>query len=282
VQKAREQASRRNRAAHRRPGLASFARVKIATWNVNSIRARLDKLLAWLPEHQPDVLCLQEIKVEASGFPIGALAALGYEAVVSGQRSYNGVAMLSKVRLQDVRASRDDGHGDAQARLIGGSLGGVRIVCVYMPNGSAVPSDKYEYKLKWMARFREHLAKHYQRDQKLLVCGDFNVAPEPVDVYDPVGWVNEPIFHIEARNALHRIAEFGLVDVVRKHNPGPGLYSYWDYRLNAFTKGEGLRIDHIFCTPVLAERCTAACVDRASRKGNAPSDHAALIADFDL
>ena len=256
--------------------------MKIATWNVNSIRARLDRLLAWLSEHQPDVLCLQEIKVEASGFPIGPLAALGYEAVVAGQRSYNGVAILSKEPLREVRAGLDDGHDDVQARLIGGTLGDVRIECVYMPNGSAVPSDKYDYKLKWMGRFGEHLARHYAADQKLLVCGDFNVAPEPIDVYDPTGWVNEPIFHVEARNALHRIAGFGLLDVVRERNPEPGLYSYWDYRLNAFSKGEGLRIDHIFCTPSLAKLCTSAGIDRASRKGKAPSDHAALIATFDL
>lgn len=255
--------------------------MKIATWNVNSIRARLERLVAWLTEHQPDVLCLQEIKVEPSGFPTAALAALGYEAVVAGQRSYNGVAICTRKPLLDVRAGLDDGVEDSQARLIAGTLDGVRILSVYMPNGSAVPSDKYDYKLAWMERFREHLARHYKPSDELVICGDYNVAPEPADVYDPVGWVNEPIFHADARAALARIAEFGLIDVVRQHHPAPGLYTYWDYRMLAFPKNRGLRIDHVFATAPLAAKCKSASVDRDSRKGKAPSDHAALIATFE-
>jgi exodeoxyribonuclease-3 len=256
--------------------------VKIATWNVNSVRARLDRLLNWLPEHQPDVLCLQEIKVESAGFPTAPLAALGYEAVVSGQRTYNGVAILSKKRLEDVTAGLDDHHEDPQARLIAGTIDGVRILCSYMPNGSEVPSEKYSYKLAWMERFRLYLDRHFKPDQKVVLCGDLNVAPEPADVYDPVGWVNEPIFHEDARKALQRIEQFGLVDVVRKHNPNPGLYTYWDYRQLAFPKNNGLRIDHILATAPLAACCSAAVVDRNARKGKLPSDHAPVIATFEL
>lgn len=261
--------------------LASAA-VKIATWNVNSIRARLERLLAWLPEHQPDVLCLQEIKVETAAFPMEALAALGYgAAAVSGQKTYNGVAILAKQPLGDVRVGLEDGHDDAQARLIAATVGGVRVICAYMPNGSAVPSEKYDYKLRWLERFRVHLHQHHRPEEPLVVLGDFNVAPEPMDVYDPVGWVNEPIFHIDARNALKRVAEFGLVDVVRKHHPNPGLYSYWDYRMLAFPKNLGLRIDHIFATAPLAARCTSAAIDRNARKGKQPSDHAPVLATFE-
>ena len=255
--------------------------MKIATWNVNSIRARLDRLLAWLTEHQPDVLCIQEIKVEASEFPTAPLAQLGYEAVVSGQRSYNGVAILSKQPLEHVTAGLDDEHEDPQARLIAGTYQGVRILCSYMPNGNAVPSDKFDYKLQWMARFRAYLDRHFKPTEKVVLLGDLNVAPQPIDVYDPEGWPNEPIFHIDARTALAKIAEFGLKDVVRQHHPEPGLYSYWDYRQLAFPKNKGLRIDHILATAPLAERCTSANIDRASRKGNAPSDHAAIIATFE-
>lgn len=254
--------------------------MKIATWNVNSVRARVERLVGWLTEHRPDALCLQELKVEASGFPTAAIAALGYQAVVAGQRSYNGVAILSREPLEEVRAGLDDGVDDSQARLISGVLDGVRIFSVYMPNGSHVPSDKFEYKLAWMERFRHHLARHHRPDEPLVICGDYNVAPEPEDVYDPPSWTNEPIFHADARAALHRIEEFGLVDVVRKHHPQPGLYTYWDYRMLAFPKNHGLRIDHVFATAPMAERCTSAQVDRDSRKGKTPSDHAALITEF--
>ena len=254
--------------------------MKIATWNVNSIRARLPRLLDWLAKHRPDVLCLQELKVEAKAFPAAPLAALGYEAVVCGQRSYNGVALLSRAPMTGVTAGMDDGDPDPQARLISGVLVGVRVLSVYMPNGQSVPSDKFEYKLRWMERFRAHVARAYRPDERLVVCGDFNVAPEPADVYDPAGWVNEPIFHADARASLARIAGFGWVDVVRQHHPEPALYSYWDYRMQAFAKDHGLRIDHLWATPPQATRCTMASVDREARKGAAPSDHAPLIAEF--
>jgi exodeoxyribonuclease-3 len=255
--------------------------MKIATWNVNSIRARMDRVTAWLQAVQPDVLCMQELKVEEDKFPLLELQALGYHAAYSCQRTYNGVAILARRPLADVRIGLDDGVEDAQARLISAVVDDVRILSAYFPNGQTVGSDKYEYKLQWMGRLERHLEAHYDRAQPLLLLGDFNVAPEPRDVYDPGAWENEPLYHIDARVALEKIRRWGLVDLLRLHHHDPGVYSWWDYRMLGFPKNRGLRIDHIFASETLARRSQNCWIDREARKGKDPSDHAPVIATFD-
>jgi exodeoxyribonuclease-3 len=254
--------------------------MKIATWNVNSIRARIERVTAWLTAAQPDVLCMQELKVEEEKFPLTELQALGYQVAYSCQRTYNGVAILARSPLVDVRIGLDDGVEDAQARLISATVDDVRIISAYVPNGQTVGSDKYEYKLQWMARLERHLETHYQRAQALLLCGDFNVAPEARDVYDPVAWANETLFHIDARVALEKVRRWGLVDLFRLHHQEPGVYSWWDYRMLGFPKNRGLRIDHIFASESLARRNENCWIDREARKGKDPSDHAPVIATF--
>jgi exodeoxyribonuclease-3 len=254
--------------------------MKIATWNVNSIRARIERVTAWLKAAQPDVLCMQELKVEEDKFPLAELQALGYQVAYSCQRTYNGVAILARSPLVDVRVGLDDGVEDAQARLISATVDDLRIICAYVPNGQTVGSDKYEYKLQWMARLERHLETHYQRAQALLLCGDFNVAPEARDVYDPVAWANETLFHIDARVALEKVRCWGLVDLFRLHHQEPGVYSWWDYRMLGFPKNRGLRIDHIFASESLARRNQNCWIDREARKGKDPSDHAPVIATF--
>jgi exodeoxyribonuclease-3 len=258
--------------------------MKLATWNVNSIRARVDRVVAWLADKRPDVLCMQEIKVEEEQFPREAFAAAGYSLVLHCQKTYNGVAIASRAPATDVVRGLDDGIEDAQARLITATVEGVRIASVYVPNGQVVGSDKYEYKLQWMERLRAWLGKHGDRSaaaQPLALCGDFNVAPEEKDVHDPPAWANETLFHIDARKALERVRAWGLVDLLRLHHPEPGLYSWWDYRMLGFAKNRGLRIDHIFGSEPLARRCSDCFIDREARKGKAPSDHAPVIALID-
>ncbi len=255
--------------------------MKIATWNINSIRARLDRVLPWIDQNQPDVLCLQEIKTEEKTFPIDAFTLKGYKVALNAQRTYNGVAILSRRPITDVTLGMGDLAADPQARLIAGTVEGVRILNAYMPNGESPTSDKFPYKLEWMTRLRHHLDATYKKEQPLVLVGDFNVAPEDKDVYDPEAWVNESIFHPESRQHLEVLRAFGFIDVVRKHHPEPGLYSWWDYRMGAFQKNRGLRIDHIFATPVLADRSSSASIDIDSRRGNQPSDHAVVMATFD-
>jgi exodeoxyribonuclease-3 len=258
--------------------------MKLATWNVNSIRARMPRVELWLPEAKPDVLCLQELKVEEKAFPREELERAGYQIAGVYQKTYNGVAILSKMPLSDVRVGLDDGEDDPQARLIAATVGGVRVICAYAPNGQAVGSDKYRYKLRWFERLRAYLDKHESRDKPLILTGDFNVAPEARDVYDPKGWENEPLYHVDARTALEKVRAFGLVDSWRLLNPDAVGYSWWDYRQLSFPKNRGLRIDHIFATETLARACKHVAIDREERKvkeGHAPSDHAPVIATFD-
>ncbi len=255
--------------------------MKIASWNVNSIKARRERLLSWLARHRPDVLCLQELKTDGAAFPHGELAALGYHAAMLGQRTYNGVAILARSELEDVRRSLDDGDDDAAARLISARVDGVRVICCYVPNGQELTSDKYPYKLRWLDRLLAYLNRHHSPDEPLVVCGDFNIAPEDRDCHDPVGWKDSVLCHPEVRARWAQLRDFGLVDTYRKHEPAPGKYSWWDYRMLAFPKGQGLRIDFVLATPPLAQRCTAAAIDRDERKGKLPSDHAPVTADFD-
>ncbi len=252
--------------------------MRIATWNVNSIRAREERLMRWLEAHQPDILCLQELKVADEAFPLIALRAEGYHAGVHGQKTYNGVAILS--RAEPAELERGFGDEDEQARLVSARIGRIRVLSLYAPNGGEVGSEKWLYKIEWLRRLRAHLDRRFQANDELVLCGDFNVAPEPRDVADPRAWEASVLFHPQARAALQQVCGFGLVDTFRLHHAEGGLYSWWDYRMLAFPKNQGLRIDHIFATEPLARRCTGASIDRNERKGKQPSDHAPVIAEF--
>ena len=264
------------------PGLASptLPIVKLATWNVNSIRARLPRLLDWLGRAIPDVVCLQELKVPDAEFPLAELEAVGYRAAIFGQRTYNGVAILARGDLDDVSMGMADGGADDQARLIAATVGGIRVISAYFPNGQEVGSEKWSYKLEWMARLGRYLARTYRPDQQLVLAGDFNVAPNDLDVARPEEWRESVLCHPDARAALGRIAAWGLVDGLRVTEPGPGPYSWWDYRMLAFPKGNGLRIDHLFVTSPLTSRCVRAWVERNERKGKLPSDHAPVMVEL--
>lgn len=254
--------------------------MRLATWNVNSIRAREERFFRWLEAHQPDVLCLQELKVVDEGFPFAALKERGYHAAVLGQRTYNGVAILSRAEPQEVERGLSDEVDDPQARLIAATVGGVRVLCAYVPNGGVVGSDKWDYKLGWLKRLRAHLERRHRPQEPLLLCGDMNVAPEVRDVHNPASWEPSVLFHPEARRALQEVADWGLTDVFRMHNPQPGLYSWWDYRQLAFPRNDGLRIDHLFATAPLAARAMASRIDRDERKGKQPSDHAPVLLEL--
>lgn len=254
--------------------------MKIATWNVNSIRARQERVLAWTAEHRPDVLCMQELKLEDSKFPAQEFADLGYQVATFGQKTYNGVAILSRQPLGDVQRGFADGGDESQSRFIAGTAGGVRVMSVYVPNGQAVGSEKYSYKLAWMERLRAYLAERIRPDAPAALCGDFNVAPADLDVHDPSAWAEQIHCSKAERNALARIVDVGLVDLIRKMHPELPAFTWWDYRMLAFPKNAGLRIDHLLVTPALAARAVTSMVDREARKGKQPSDHAPVIAEF--
>lgn len=256
--------------------------MKVATWNVNSIRARHERVVEWVRAHEPDVLCMQEIKVADDQFPGIELAAAGYQLAINGQKTYNGVAIASRLPMTDITRGIDDGDADDHARLIAATVGGIRLVNAYFPNGGEVRSDKYVYKLRWMKRFRAWLDRHARPDDLLAVVGDFNVAPEDLDVWDPLVWAGQTLFSEPEKAALAEIRGFGLHDAFRTHHPEPGQYSYWDYRMLAFVKKQGLRIDHVYCTAPLLARCRACDIDREARKGKNASDHAPVVAIFDL
>lgn len=256
--------------------------MRVASWNVNSIRARLEHLGGFLSSVFPDVVCIQETKVEDRAFPEGPIADAGYRAVFFGEKTYNGVAILVKhgLAIEDVKKNLDGDADDAQKRALACTVEGVRIVNVYVPNGQSVGTPAFAFKLDWLRRLREELDRHHTPDQELFLCGDFNVAPEPIDVHDPKRWEGGVLFHPDERAALRRIVDFGLVDVVRDKNPEPGLFSWWDYRLMAFKRNWGLRIDHALLSRPLAERCTAARIELAPRRLERPSDHAPVVVDL--
>lgn len=255
----------------------------LATWNINSIRSRLERLLAWLDKWRPDVLCLQEIKCTEETFPYDELARAGYHAAVSGQKTYNGVAILSRVEPRDVCRSLGDGVADPQARFISARIGPLAVLCVYVPNGQAVGTEAWEYKLAWLARLGEHVATHWRGQEMLAVCGDTNVALDDLDVDRPEEWAGSVVCHRDAREGLGRLIDGGLADVFRQKHPEGKVYSFWDYRNMDFPRNNGLRIDHILARPLLARRCVSASIDGEERKaGQAgkPSDHAPVVAAF--
>ena len=254
--------------------------LKIATWNVNSIKARKDRLLGFLQRETPDVLCLQELKAEASGFPLDEVQALGYQALLHGQKTYNGVGILARSELLDPRTGFADQVDDPQARHIEATVAGIRVICVYAPNGGEPNSDKFKYKQIWFDRLLAHLERAHDKSQPLVLCGDLNVAPDDKDVARPAEWHSSVLCAEEVRAAFQRLIRWGLVDVMRKHHPEGGPHTWWDYRMLGFQKGNGLRIDHILATEVVASTSESAVVDRNERKGKLPSDHAPVFAVF--
>jgi exodeoxyribonuclease-3 len=253
--------------------------MKIATWNVNSLKVRLPHVLDWLAAAQPDVLCLQETKQEDSQFPLAAVQQAGYQAVYSGQKTYNGVAILSKLAPTDVQRGLPD-FADEQKRLIAATVDGVRIVCVYVPNGQSVDSDKYQYKLAWLAALRTWLAAELQRHPALALLGDYNIAPEDRDVYDPQAWSGNVLVSEPERAAFNGLLQLGFSDGFRLFEQPERSYSWWDYRMMAFRRKMGLRIDHILLSAALVPQCTASHIDIAPRKLERPSDHAPVLVEL--
>lgn len=257
--------------------------VLIATWNVNSLNARMPRVTEWLSAMEPDVLCLQETKLADDKFPSLEFGALGYESVHHGEGRWNGVAILSRVGLEDVVAGFDDGADpDPDARIVWATCGGVRVASVYVPNGRELDHDHYHYKLDWLGRLRTHLDQHHEPTEDLVVLGDWNIAPTDLDVWDPAAFEGSTHVSEPERQALANVCEWGLVDTLRNHYPQPGIYSYWDYRNGDFHKRRGMRIDYLLSSTSLAGRATADLVDRNARKGSKPSDHAPVMAVYDI
>jgi exodeoxyribonuclease-3 len=260
--------------------------LKIATWNVNSIKQRIEPMERWLKEREPDVVCLQEIKCVDEAFPRSTFEDMGYNVATHGQKAYNGVAILSKYPLSDVERGLPEGDGDDHARFIEAVVsvngGAVRVASIYLPNGNPAPGPKYDYKLAWMERLRAHARARLALEEPMVLAGDYNVIPTPDDVHDPALWVNDALF-LPATRAKFREFEFlGLTDTVRATSDDKGLYTFWDYQAGAFQKNNGIRIDHLMLSPQAADRLTAAGIDRATRAGEKPSDHVPVWAEFNL
>ncbi len=258
--------------------------MKVATWNVNSVRVRYPRLLRWLDAHEPDVLCLQELKGLESVFPTEALQAMGYHSAAYGQKTYNGVAILSRAPLSDVRRGFDDDEDDPQARLIAATVGDVQVLSAYIPNGKTVDAPHYQYKLRWLRRLRTLLEERYDPGDPLLLCGDFNIIPEVGDVAQPELFEGGVLYTDEVREALDALHQWGLTDTYRQHHDQPGVYSWWDYRGGAFRRNNGARIDFVLATAPMAASCVGAFIDKHEREASThlskPSDHAPVVARF--
>ena len=255
--------------------------MKIASWNVNSMKVRLPHVLEWLAAADPDVLVLQEIKQQTDAFPADVLDEAGYRSLANGQKTYNGVATVSKTGITEPVIELP-GFDDPQRRVLATTIGGVRIINLYVPNGQAVGSDKYDYKLRWLATLREFLEAELAAHDKLVVLGDFNIAPSDEDVYDPVAWGDEVLCSKRERAALRALLDLGLTDTFRQFEQPEKTFSWWDYRAAGFRRNAGLRIDLILASPALAGRCTTSYVDKEPRSWERPSDHAPVIAEFDV
>lgn len=251
--------------------------MKLAAWNVNSLKVRLPQLLDFLATRQPDVVCLQETKLEDVNFPRAELEEAGYQVAFAGQKTYNGVAILSKAPLDEVRVGIPD-FVDEQKRVIAATVGDVRAVCVYIPNGQSVDSDKYQYKLKWLAALVDWLKQELKQHPKLALLGDYNIAPEDRDVHDPAAWKDQVLCSEPEREAFRKLLALGLKDSFRLFEQPEKSFSWWDYRMMGFRRNHGLRIDHILLSEPLAAACTASGIDRDMRKLERPSDHAPVVA----
>ncbi|SNS70667.1 exodeoxyribonuclease-3 [Noviherbaspirillum humi] len=255
--------------------------MKIATWNVNSLKVRLPQVLQWLQDSPVDVLCLQETKLTDDKFPVAEIEAAGYGVVFSGQKTYNGVAILSRHAMRDV-VKNNPLFPDEQQRIIAATIAGMRIVCAYIPNGQAVGTDKYDYKLRWLDALHDWLAAEGKTHEKLALLGDYNIAPEDRDVHDPAAWAGSVLCSEPEREQFRRLQALGFKDAFRLFEQPEKIFSWWDYRQMAFRRNMGLRIDHILLSPALATRCSACVVDKAPRKWEQPSDHTPVVATLDL
>lgn len=253
--------------------------MRIASWNVNSLKVRLPQVLDWLARQAPDALCLQELKLEDVNFPVAAIESAGYSAAFLGQKTYNGVAILSRTPASNI-AYGIPGFDDPQRRVISADVGGVRLVCAYVPNGQSVDSEKYHYKLGWLAAFSNWLEKELALHPRLAVLGDYNIAPEDRDVHDPKAWEGQVLVSPAEREAFHRLIGLGFVDSFRQFEQPEKSFTWWDYRMNGFKRNLGLRIDHILLSPELGANCAACSIDLEPRRNERPSDHAPVVADI--
>jgi exodeoxyribonuclease-3 len=255
--------------------------MRIASFNVNSVRARLPIVTAWLQSSRPEVLALQETKVQDDDFPAAAFEEIGYRCVVRGQKSYNGVALLTATALEDVRIGLLDEPKD-EPRLISGRLNGLTIVNTYVPQGYMADSEKFLYKLEWFARLLDYFRTRFHASDPVVWVGDLNVAPQPIDVYDPEALLGHVCYHPDVREALQKVMQWGFVDTFRQHCRDGGQYTFWDYRMRgAFQRNRGWRLDHIMATRPAADACTGCTIDKAPRTRERPSDHTPVIAEFD-
>ncbi len=254
--------------------------MKLATWNDNSLKVRLPHVLQWLADNPVDALCLQETKLTDDKFPVAEIAAAGYNVAFTGQKTYNGVAILSRHPMTDV-IKNIPSFEDQQQRVIAATIDGVRVICAYIPNGQAVDSDKYQYKLGWLSGLHGWLAQECAAHPKLALLGDYNIAPDDRDVHDPVAWQGSVLVSEPERAAFQRLLDLGLKDSFRLFEQPAKLFSWWDYRQMAFRRNMGLRIDHILLSAPLAAKCTACVIDKAPRKLEQPSDHTPVVATID-
>ncbi|MGH6815461.1 MAG: exodeoxyribonuclease III [Hyphomicrobiaceae bacterium] len=259
--------------------------MRIATWNINGTKARIEGLQTWLKETQADVVCLQEIKCVDEAFPADIFQDLGYNVVVHGQKGFNGVAILSKRPLDTASRGLPGDARDVQARyleaIVPAGEGSIRVASIYLPNGNPVGSDKFGYKLAWMERLRAHVRTLLQTEEMLVLAGDYNVIPEPVDARNPEAWRNDALFQPESRAAYRTLLGLGLTDAIRAVEPNPGVYTFWDYQAGSWQKNNGIRIDHLLLSPQAADRLTSAGVDRFTRAWEKPSDHVPAWIEID-
>jgi exodeoxyribonuclease-3 len=258
--------------------------MRVATWNVNSIRQRIDQLAAWLAEREPDIVCLQETKCVDDAFPREPFEALGYNLAVHGQKTFNGVAILSKYKFDEVTPGLPGDDGDDHARFIEATVstarGALRVASIYLPNGNPPNTEKYSYKIKWMERLSNYAHERLQLEEPLIMAGDYNVIPTAADVHDPAAWASDALFLPQTRAQFRALANLGLTDAIRAVSDDPGLYTFWDYQAGAWQKNWGIRIDHLMLSPQAADRLTAAGIDKHVRSWEKPSDHVPVYADL--
>lgn len=260
--------------------------MRIATWNVNSVKVRIEPLVRWLKEREPDIVCLQETKCVDEAFPREPIEDLGYNIASHGQKTYNGVALLSKLPLEEVTRGLPGDSDDDQSRYVEAVVSAngraLRVASIYLPNGNPAPGEKYDYKLVWMARLAAHARERLALEEPLVLGGDYNVIPAPADVHDPELWKGDALFLPDTRARFRALCHLGLTDAVRASSDEPGLYTFWDHQRNAFAKNNGIRIDHLLLSPQAADRLTAAGIDRAMRGGEKPSDHVPVWVELAL
>lgn len=260
--------------------------MRIATWNVNSVKQRIDSLTAWLAERSPDIVCLQETKTVDEAFPRGPIEALGYNVAVHGQKTFNGVAILSKLKFDEVTRRLPGDDADDHARFIEAVVstksGSLRVASIYLPNGNPATTDKYSYKIRWMDRLFNYAHERLQLEEPLIMAGDYNVIPTAADVYNPKAWTTDALFLPQTRESFRKLTHLGLTDALRAVTDEPGLYTFWDYQAGSWQKNWGIRIDHLLLSPQAADRLTTAGIDKHVRSWERPSDHVPVYIDLDI